>query len=135
MSKESQVDQLMGQIEAKIQSLCSRASEFQKVVVEIKTFENVVNSKDSKLEMSKEVDRHSEICALLSNLSVSLIRVRTLRKSLSSGLNIPQSMVMRNQAQIDRMIKDLEDARSALSYLKDSYDARLRFYHACLYHL
>lgn len=133
MTDFTQLTTLLAQIEGKIQDLCTESVEWRKSATSIKTYEEVVLAKEPRKPMADALDVHAQVCSRLSEISTNLIRVRTLRKSLGLGASMPPQLISQMQARIDRIIKDLEDGRASLTYLKETYDARLRFYNSCLY--
>lgn len=134
MSSFTQFEELMTQIEARIAQLTTQVGPVQVSLEKIKSYEDVVGSKEPKQMVGLEVNRHSLVNARLADISVNLIRVRTLKKALGQG-TIPPALVGKMQVRIDRLIKDLEDLREAYKPLANAYEARLRFYNSCTYHM
>jgi hypothetical protein len=131
----SAIVEVLSKIEGRVTETCHFSEGLAQKIRTIQTYDEVVLAKDPRKMYSEAVDDHSKVCAQLSDISVGLIRVRTLRKSLGSGADIAPQLVNQMQVRIERMIKMLEDARTALVHLKESYDARLRFYNTCLHHI
>lgn len=107
-----------------------------------------IRSRDSEINSYKElkkgnmvlmyagvIDTYTEIGFMLSNVSETLMDMRTLRKQISALKNCPASLEQQVRARIEFMVKDLEDMRTSLSTLKDVYDAKIRFYNSCQYML
>lgn len=134
MTSITQIENLLSTLKGKIDECCTEAGRYADVLKEINTYDEILQDKNAQKKISEQVDIHSRICASLSNISVNLIRVRTLRKTISAA-DCLQSLTNKMLNRVDRLIKDLEDARSANSYLKDAFDARLRFFNACQYHI
>lgn len=134
MGTHNQFVELMTQVEGRIAQLVDYEASIRSALTKIKSFDDVINSKDAKKEVGMEVDRHSLVSARLSEISINLIRVRTLRKTISSG-EVPPALVPKMQVRVDRIIKDMEDLRTAYQSLENAYEARLRFYNSCTYHM
>lgn len=134
MSANNQFDQILTLVENRVAHLSNDVGVIREKLEGVKTFEDVVSSKEAKKEVGAEVDRHSVVFSRISDISVNLIRVRTLRKGLAQG-EVPPALVQKMLARVDRLVKDMEDLRTAYQSLGSAYEARLRFYNSCTYHM
>ena len=72
------------------------------------------------------IDEYYEICSMLTDTAVTLIDMRTLRKQVPKAGMVP-SIEQQFRARVEVIVKDLEDLKVAVTYMKDAYDAKLRF--------
>lgn len=79
------------------------------------------------------VDEYSEICRNLSEVSSTLMDMRTLRKQIAEMRNTTPATEQKFRTRVEFIVKDLEDTRMSLGYLKDAYEARVRFYNSSMY--
>ena len=98
---------------------------------EVKSFEEVKKQSLARV-YGDVVDTYYEVCSMLTSHSSLLMEMRTLRKQLKDLSTMP-SLEQQTRARIENLIKDLEDSKESILYLKDAYDAKLRFYNSFQY--
>ena len=122
---------ILSKLEENVDKASTRISDISEENKEVKTFEEVKKSSLAKV-YGNTVDVYYEICSMLTEASTTLMDMRTLKKQVSQMKGVP-SIEQQFRARIDRLVLDLEELKTAIQYMKDAYDAKLRFYNSCQY--
>lgn len=128
----NEISRVLSDLEERISECNKRAHEIRETDLDVKTFDEL--KKNNLAEVyGGVIDTYTEVGFMLSETATSLMDMRTLRKQVGLIKNIPSSLQQQIRARIEYMVKDLEDTQKSLSYMKDVYDAKIRFYNSSQY--
>lgn len=78
------------------------------------------------------VQSYAKVCSNVAMLSQIQIKLRQVKRVLVGGTVLP-SLVNKFKNRIEKLLNDIDICRQSAIVIKDSYDARLRFYQSTQY--
>lgn len=128
----NEMSRVLSDLEERVKDCNKRAYEIRDQDITVETF-GELKKKNLAEVYGKVIDTYTEVGFMLSETASSLMDMRTLRKQVGAIKNIPASLQQQIRARIEYIVKDLEDTQKSLSYMKDVYDAKIRFYNSSQY--
>ena len=133
---ESSVVKVLSQLEGTVTTTISYIDSEIGKSVDIPMLKEINDNKLLYDGYRETVIGYSKICDAVSTLSQTQIRLRQLRRQLaSSDVGILPSMKSTLKNRVENTLNDIDLCRQSAIVLKDSYDARLRFYGSTQYML
>lgn len=124
---------VLSDLESRIDGAVGAISDIASKSRETFSYEDIKNGSLIK-HHADAVEVYGEVCSILTEASTTLIDLRTFKKQISQ-MRVSPSFEQQFRNRIDRLVLDLEDLRKAAQAMKDSFDARLRFFTSCQYTL